>query len=120
MTDSKDTRNVVKLSPDVKKELDAAQYAIRMAEGRKPTHSELISRALRALTNTAPANTPSAVPSTPTAYRQANLPWHNKLEVVLNDASQAPAIQNVLEWAEQTVRNRTTQTRPAGKRAVGE
>jgi hypothetical protein len=53
----------------------------------------------------------------PNAYRTENLPWHDRLEMVLNDIDEALGIQKNLEWAERTVRDK--QKRPAGKRASG-
>jgi hypothetical protein len=64
------------------------------------------------------AATPETAADKP--YPKATLPWHNKLELVLADPEQGPALQQVLDWAAQTVLSKSTQTRPAGKRAVGE
>jgi hypothetical protein len=59
----------------------------------------------------------TATTERPQQYRKENLPWHDRLEMVLNDIDEALGIQKNLEWAERTVRDK--QKRPAGKRASG-
>lgn len=40
-------------------------------------------------------------------YKPENLPWHDRLETVLNDPHEAIGIQKNLEWAEKTVLAKT-------------
>lgn len=122
MIDTKDNRIAVKISVSVKEALDDLQYEVLKKEGRKPTFSDLIQRginALVALDQNSPQRSPLPTPETrPPKYRTQNLPWHDRLELVLNDSDEALGIQKNLEWAERTVRSK--QSRPARKRAVGE
>lgn len=122
MVESKDNRVPVKINPDVKERLDAIQYELRVSEGKKPTHSDVIMRALQALKSQERQDPKKESPASQvrSAYRPINEPWHARLEMVLNDPDEALGIQKNLEWAERTVSQKLKLKRPAGKRAVGE
>ncbi len=49
-------------------------------------------------------------------YRPENIPWHDRLETVLNDPEDKVAIQRALEWAERSVSAKMAQQAPS-KRA---
>jgi lipoate-protein ligase A len=44
-------------------------------------------------------------------YREENIPWHEKLEEVLNDPDEKIGIQKNLEWAENSVRQKRISAR---------
>jgi hypothetical protein len=56
-----------------------------------------------------------AVPMDQYPYRPENRPWHERLEMTLNDPDEALGIQKNLEWAERTV----TAKPPPRKRVNG-
>lgn len=122
MIENKDNRVPVKINPDVKERLDAIQYELRVTEVKKPTHSDVIMRALEALKSQArqEPQKEQIVSQARSVYRPANEAWHARLEMVLNDPDEALGIQKNLEWAERTVSQKLKLKRPAGKRAVGE
>lgn len=52
----------------------------------------------------------------PVRYKPQNLPWHDRLETVLNDPEEAGGIQKNLEWAEKAVLGKTPpRKQPTGK-----
>ena len=129
MIESKENKvEQLKVDPDTKSRVHDLVEIVRKRTGKKPTHSAVIKAAMDALeqmyqqNHERTAKTQQEAPKPSDGgevprYRKPNLPWHDRLEMVLNDTDEALGIQKNLEWAERTVREK--QKRPAGKRASG-
>ena len=86
--------------------IDRAQSAAKQAGKRKATQDEIVDQWLEAYKTgvVTPLRSEPAHPTSP--YRPANIEWHDRLEIVLNDPDEAMGIQKNLEWAVKTVKEK--------------
>lgn len=62
-----------------------------------------------------PSTPPQAIrPDRQSPYRKPNIPWHDRLELVLNDAGEAPGARKYLEFAENNVQSKSGAEKSSG------